>query len=271
MIKTENIIKAQARNYLRQGNWSTLVGCLAVLFICFFLVYYVFGTLIFGFNLVNIHTGEIKKSGQLLGGIFFMIALLLLILITPIINGFFKLCYSVAKNQDCSSIDLFYYFKNPILYFKVILLNILRFFIILLSTIVFSIPASVMFFLSDNLSGSSSALFQSISVILTIISAVLQIIGLFAVFCLYTKTVFCNYILADDDSKNAGWYIKESFKLSKGHNIDIIKLILSFILWILACFFVFPVFYVIPYMGVSLGNSAKWLIQLKKEASDLKC
>lgn len=271
MMKTEKIIKAQARNYLKQGNWSTLVGCLSVLFISFLLVYCIFETLLYGFNLVNIYTWEIKKSGQLLAGVFFMTALLLFILITPIINGFFRLCYNVAENQKCSAFDLFYYFKNPILYFKVILLNILRFLITIFSVFVFSIPASVLFVLADNLSGSYSALFQKIGVLIMVIGVLVQIIGLFAAFCLYAKTVFCNFILADDDSKNAGWYIKESFKLSKGHNIDIIKLILSFIPWILSCFFILPVFYVIPYMGVSLGNSAKWLIQLKKEASDLKC
>ncbi len=263
-MKTEKIIKAQSREYLRQGNWSTLVGCLAVLIILFLLVYCTFEALIYVFNLVNLYTMEIKKSGQFLAGIFLLVTLLLFTLISPAINGYIKLCYNVAKTKNCNSIDLFYFFKNPFLYFKVLWLNILRYLIISLGVFLFNLPAAIMYKLSESISGSNSVLFQ-------IAGFSLEILGIIFCFCLYVKIVFSNFILAEDDSKKVFWYIKESFNLSKGHNIDIIKLLLSFIFWILACFFIFPIFYVIPYLGVSLGNSAKWLIQLKKGASDLKC
>lgn len=259
MMKTEKTIKAQARIALRQGNWATLVGCLAIMLISFLLIDFIYEALIYGFNLVNLSTMEFKKSGVILGSIFTILSFGLLILISPIINGFSKLCYNVAKNESCTSIDLFYYFRSFRLYFKALGLNILRYLIVFLIVLALSFPAGVMFLLSESFS-SFNTYFQFVGI-------VLEIAGLIFSFCFYTKTVLCNYILAEDDSKNAAWYIKNSFQLSKGHNIDIIKLILSFIFWLLSCFFIFPIFYVIPYMGVSLGTSAKWLILLKKEVS----
>ena len=68
---------------------------------------------------------------------------------------------------------------------------------------------------------------------------------------------------------NPNWEMKSYFKsakiINKYHYYDNFKLCLSFLPWIASCYFVLPMFYVVPYFTESLATSAKWLIKLYKD------
>lgn len=258
MLKKEKTIKNQARNALSKGNWPTIVGCLVMTFITILLVYWLYLTLVYGFDTVNEYSGEFKKSKFTLGYVFSFSFIILLLAVTPVINGFYKMCYNIAKDNSCQATDLFYYFSKPKLYFSVILLNLTKFVLIFIISLLCMLPSTI-FSVATQFTSSEML------VLMNIISFILTIMGIIAIIILLTKFIFTNFILADDENKTSLFYIKASFKLSKGHTIDILKLLFSFIPWIAACFFILPIFYVVPYMGVSIANSAKWLILLKKE------
>lgn len=263
-MRKEKIIKAQAKSALSKGCWSTLVGCLAVMLAVFCFVLYAYYSLLYGFNAVDFDSGEILESKELLASGLTVIFIFLLIAASPVINGFSKLCFDTAKYETCSAGDLFFYFKRPGLYIKALGLNILKGAYILLITLVCTLPSGLFFAGAELLNGD-------FSYILRFFGGIFAITGICAAVVIHIRLVLCNFILAENESIKASACISQAFIISKGHTNDLIRLLISFIFWILLCFFVFPIFYVVPYMGVAFGNSAKWIIALKKEENPQQC
>lgn len=63
----------------------------------------------------------------------------------------------------------------------------------------------------------------------------------------------CNYIIVDNSELSAMEVIKKSWAMMKGHKGEYLVYELSFLGWILLCIFIFPVYYVIPYMNVTFA------------------
>ena len=247
---------------MSKDNWLTLIVSLSVAFIVLFCVIFVYQSLIYGFNTVNTYTGEFKKSKYILGNVFRVLYVLSLIGISPVLNGFVKICYDVAKYGTGNVRDLFFYFKKPRRYFTAFFLNALQLLIIVLIFAVCLIPSEALFVVADY--------FKSVAIFIYAAAVIIAIAGIFVSLLILSRFVFSYYIFAEDENQGALSCISKAIRLSKGHTIDITKLLLSF-LWIALCFFILPVFYVIPYFTVSLGNSAKWLILLKEEAKAQQC
>ncbi|MGN1468099.1 MAG: DUF975 family protein [Ruminococcus sp.] len=263
MMKKEKIIKKQARIAISKDNWPTLLVSLSVAFMVLFCVIFIYQSLIYGFNTVNTYTGEFKKSKYILGNVFRIFYVLSLMGVSPVLNGFVKICCDVAKHSNGNVRDLFFYFKNPRRYFTAVFLNALQ---LLIMGLIFGaclIPSAALFLAADY--------FEIVAIFIYAAAVILAIAGVLAALLILSRFVFSYYIFAEDENQGALTCISKAIRLSKGHTIDITKLLLSFIPWIALCFFILPVFYVIPYMTVSIGNSAKWLILLKEEAKAQQC
>ncbi len=259
-MKTERIIKKQARYYLSQGNWAVVLGCLAALFTAYFAVLSLFGTVMYGFNAINTYTGDIKKSKIVLGFITESLTLLLAFAISPAINGFFKLCYNIAKGKKGDARDLFFYFTSPRRYFRALGLNALRLSLFSAACLVLCIPGAVVIATGEYWG------FENSAAVAAVLGGILVALGITISAAINLKLFLTNYIMAEYENAGAGFILSKTLKVSKGHIRDIAKLLFSFIFWILLCFFVLPVFYVLPYAGVSMGNSAKCLMALKEGA-----
>ncbi len=253
-MKAEKIIKLQARHNLSKSNWSTIIGCFAVTLIVAFLVLFLYYCLIYGFNTVNVYANKFKDSKLQLVSLFQYSAIILFVLATPVFSGFTKICYNIAKYGKSNTYDLFFYFTRPKLYFRALGINILKG-MIFFPCFVLAVAGLVFI---------EQAVLEN-DLILLIFGIGVSVADIILFLVLYAKLVFANYILADNSYNNAFFYISESFSLSKGHTISTIKLLLSFTLWFALCFFILPIFYVVPYTKVSMGTSAKWLIKMRKE------
>lgn len=261
MMKAEKNIKFQARRSLSAGNWSLALGCLSVMMIAFLVVFCLYYSLLFGFNALNTSTYQIKKSKVLLGLIINTLSVLMVFGISPITSGFSRLCYNIAVYNRCSPDDLLFYFTSPKRYFTalgVISAKLLAFF---LACVCFSLPGITFITI-----GGTFADGEQIKLALNIIGGVLSALGITLAVMYNFRFFLSDFVMAEYGNYGFKAVISETLKTSKGHTKDIAKLFISFVFWILLCFFVLPVFYVVPYMGVSFGTSAKWLIRLKREA-----
>lgn len=257
-MKAEKIVKLQARKNLSNNNWSTAIGCFAVTLIFAFLILFLYYCLLYGFDTVNIQTNQFKENKATLVNLLQIGTIILFILASPVFSGYTKVCYNIAKYERTTTYDLFFYFTRPKLYFKALGVNILKG-IFLFPTLALGLLGYAFIFngiYSGDLSNNLYTLILGISI------SVFDII-LFLVLC--AKLSFVNNILAESPYNSIFFYISESFSISKGHTISTIKLILSFTLWYALCFFVLPVFYVVPYAKVAKCTSAKWLIKIRKE------
>ena len=256
-MNAEKIVKLQARKSLGKNNWSTAIGCFAVTLMIVFLILFLYYCLLYGFDLVNIITSEIKNDKIHIANLLTYLTMGLFILATPVFSGYTKICHNIAKYGKSSTYDLFFYFTKSKLYFKALGVNILKG-LILSPFVTLGFTGFVISF------GIIGAEIKSLEPIIAIgIAIILLAVVLFIYF--YARLSFVNNILAENPYTNVTFCISESFAITKGKTISTIKLILSFTLWYALCFFVLPIFYVVPYAKAAKSTSAKWLIKIRKE------
>ena len=79
------------------------------------------------------------------------------------------------------------------------------------------------------------------------------------------KRITKDFLYADNSEEKFTYYRKVTKVINNRHYKDIKKLFWSFIFWFALCFFVLPIFYVMPYAITSFATSEKWLIKLYKD------
>lgn len=264
-MNKERIIKAQAKAALNKNNWSTLAGCLAVLMVFFVFALYACYSLLYGFGAVDYASGEISDSKTLEVMLSSAVYVLLIAGLSPVINGYSRLCYNTAKYEACRAGDLLYYFKSPSLYFRALGLNAVKCIFLAAVCALCTIPADIMLVFGELSEGAVKDSFESTGTILTAM-------GILTAIIICTRLIFCNFVLAENENTKVFDCVRLAFKVTKGHTGDIILLLFSFIFWLLlCCFLIFPAFYAVPYMGTALATSAKWFISLKKEEVIRQC
>lgn len=74
-----------------------------------------------------------------------------------------------------------------------------------------------------------------------------------------------NYIICDEEKNSVGaWEVlKKSWNMMNGYKMDYFVLVLSFFGWILLCFLIIPLIYVVPYMEVTVTLYYEKLKSLK--------
>lgn len=245
-MSKEKIIKKQAREALK-GNLSVLIAGGIAICAAYILLETIMDLIAVMLGIVDVGTNKITDGNEIY---YFMINSAMLIpaaLISPIINGFFKAAANTAIHKRCEAKDLFYFFANPLLYFKTLVINMALFMIWL----VISAPFEAYKYMGLE-EGSVLAILATVMVILWKV-----IIYLF----------FVHYPLAAyaiDDSKGIGKYIFGYIGFSFRNSGALLMLLFSMFGWIALCFFVLPMLYVVPYLAVAAMNSARWLFELEK-------
>ena len=258
-MRKEQIIRSQARDSLK-GNWTASVAGVFVLLAVIFIqeASYELLCLLFG-----VFSGNKIKSGYE----FIYIAIVCFVslfafALTPFLNGYFRLCYNIACERSDGLRDVFYFFSGIKQYFKALWFNFIIALKSALYAIISFIPYTMYCVFKDVILGTILKADVSSHEFMTVIEIILFVIGILLTFLISIRLFIYEFVFVDNFEANVFGISKI---IKKNHPCDYCKLVFSFILWILSCFFVLPGIYVIPYFITSLATTSKWLINLYKE------
>lgn len=249
-MRVEKFIKGEAKENLKD-NWVKAV--LSVFMICFIpLIAALIVDMSYSVICGDEETLTEVFSNSPVSGFFFVIfsiaAVVAVIALSPLMNGFVRFFYSLAVDKKCDVSDLFYFFESKRKYTTAIKLMTAVIVEGALCILACEIPAALALVFSQE---------SRAAYVLGIVLAVLGVITAFIILHKFTFTmILFSYYECD---------IKKSFVygslISKKHSDALIKLSASFIPQILLTYFVVPFVYVYPYMTCSYMISAKYLLE----------
>lgn len=253
-MRTEKLVKQQARAALR-SNLSQLIagaGVTAAVFLLWELIEY------FALNEMGVQeTDNLLQSGQWAVLPVIVVFLALVLFSTPLLNGFLRMAATVAVRGKCDSLDVFYFFKTPALFFKTIVINMLLMLMVTLSSAALNLSGWLSWALPDYF-GASPGL--TAEFLLTVFVTALTVLVRVLLYMLFAHYPLMRYAL----NKNIGVAdcVFGTLGFSLRHFGKLFRLALSFAGWFALCFFVVPVLYVLPYFSVAAVNSARWLLEM---------
>ncbi len=256
-MSTEKLIKAQSKKYL-SGNWITVISAILALCTIAVTLEATFWLVTIFFGIVSLETGVVNEGKELLYTAVLLSELLAGILLSPIVNGIYKMFAKLVTQKSCEIDDMFYFFGNFGRYSRAVLMNIALFMLFMFFGELTNVYNYACILLDSNYFQSFGFNFE------TLLFAVAGVVTLVIKALLYL--IILNYPLIAyglDDSKSIKKYILGYIGLSFKNLWKTSKLVLSFIWLIMLCFFVAPAFYVVPYLLTSLTNSAKWLFEIE--------
>ncbi len=252
-MSAEKIIKSQARQKLSDGGFAKALIVLGIIVVCYMIVdcitsvfYYINEDL----EISNAFEFILQVASGSITTIFFF-------LLSPIVIGYFKMLYSDQKEYDIS--DAVYYLLNFKRYIKAVTFVFSFVVRLLIPAVVCYIPVISLYAIN------AFVLKKSMNETLFAITLVVLVILSTAAFLLYsTKYYLSIKLFCEDDTRQMSYYFLTSKIIMNGHSNALIKLVGSFIPWLLLCVTVLPILYVLPYMTQSICISGNWLLQLSR-------
>lgn len=251
-MSAEKIIKAQAKQKLKDGGFTKAILGFAVLIMFFMIVDCVMmlsSTVLMRFAT----TYALEVTMQVACGTLTTISVFLL---SPALLGYIRMMSSEQTKHEIS--DVVYYFYSIKRYAKALWLTIS--FVMRLALPAFVCFAPVLIFVAIDAFKLFTLIPQNIYVVTIIVLVVLSSISLLIFSSRYFLTLFLYF---EDDSKEYSYYFAESKTIMNGNCDKVVKLLYSFIWWILLCVLVLPILYVFPYIVQSMCISGKWLLNLR--------
>lgn len=258
-MNTERTIRNQAKKLL-EGNWITIIASIAVLCASLILMQSILLLTMFVCNVIDFNTFEIIKSKEWIAGCIFIGIYFLAFLLSPLINGIYKIVCNISINQKGYITDIFYFFGRR-KYIKTLCLNLVISTIFFLVCTVFDFYSYVSYFAETMLKEN-----PFFGIIINILLAVLWMVSEAAK--IFAYLVFVHYSLiaySFNDSMQLKEYVIGMYSFSFRNLGAALKMLLGFAGWIALCFFVVPALYVLPYIMTSMTVSAKWLFALDKD------
>lgn len=258
-MSTEKVIKKQAKDSLK-NNWSVIIA--AVLAVC--TVVLLIDALLYGFGFftksIDTDTGLLREGKKQIFTFIACGALTVAILVSPLINGLFKMFCNTSLYNRTEISDLFFFFKGGHRYFKTLFINITLLFIFS----VLSYGLDVYSYTTYALGASLKSGFQlDINTFILIGAYLASVIIKVLIYLLFVHFPLVAYSF--DDSMPVSKYMFGFIGFSFRHFAKTVKLVLSFIGWIvLSCAVVVPAFYTLPYLMTSMTTSARWLFSLER-------
>ncbi|MGN1432093.1 MAG: hypothetical protein ACI4XI_00180 [Ruminococcus sp.] len=258
-MSTEKVIKNQAKDSLK-NNWSVIIA--AVLAVCAVLI--LIDALMYGFGFftksIDTDTGLVKEGKKLTFTLIACGALAAAVLLSPLINGLFRMFCNTSLYNHTEITDLFFFFRGAHRYFKTLVINITLLFIFS----VLSYGLDVYSYTTYALGASLKSGFQlDINTFILIGAFLISVIIKVIIYLLFVHFPLVAYSF--NDSLPASKYMFGFIGFSFRHFAKTVKLVLSFIGWIvLSCAFIVPAFYTLPYLMTSLTTSARWLFSLER-------
>lgn len=258
-MKTEKFVKQRAREALK-GNMVQLIAAMALAFAAFLLTDFVQTIFLLLTQQVNLDTGEVISNENISYYLIVAGTVAVLMLASPLVNGFLKAAANTAEYGDCEARDVFFYFRGAGMYFKTVAINLLIYLLFALSTGIlnFSNYLSMLFPNGANDSGE-----YALAVLAAVLTGVVYVLA-YMIFVHYPLMI---YALRSDIP--IGKCVFGSIGFSFKHFGKLFKLMLSYIGWFALCFFVVPALYVIPYFYVGSLFSTKWLLELDRRGGAL--
>ncbi len=261
-MSVEKTIRAEARNTLKSGYVSAIMGFVLLLILFMFLE-----ALANADGLLYISLDDIFDRNAFVFAILYYVVKAILtiipcvvfLLLSPFINGYIKLYFDASLQNKYDVENLAYYFRKG-KYKKTIKLNFSYFLRMIIPTVIFSLPVGAFVIIcalcSDNYNEQGwFYFFFGVFVFLSTVGLLIYSLKYFVVFTKYSV----------DESLNIKEYFKYSKRIMSGKTVEIIKLTVSFIPWFLLSLLAVPLIYVVPYYTQALCISAKWLCELEKE------
>lgn len=257
-MSAEKLIKSQAREKLKHGGWAKALFALALVTIIYMLLESV--------SLISLCIIDIVQPDktfdfiiEVAGG---SITLIIALLLSPIILGFFRMFYS--GDEEYSLNDVFYYFSGSKHYgkaIKFVLSFILRMFLPTLLYSLFPITWYVAHYLiTDN---KPMELWSNATFILFIIMTISFTLR-------HSIRYFVSVLLlCEDEFESTSYYFKTSKQIMKRHEKDVVKLFWSFFGWILLSITGLPALYTVPYFAQAICLSGKWLVELSRNGQNI--
>lgn len=189
------------------------------------------------------------------------VALLLdFIVLTPLLYGICLWFYSITKDLTCDISDVFLYFASPKMFFKSLFSRLLIKLMRLGYFILMFLPAAIMRIIKNsmivfNIKSSALLLFTDI------LFYGFAFLGAVFFFITILKYALVPFIMAEHKNISVFKAISISVKATKGNKLKLFTLILSFIPWFLFSILIIPLFYVIPYVGLSITLFARFAIE----------
>lgn len=262
-MKIEKQIRFQAKDALKDNWISPLSGLFLLIAVNTLLVTLVYTAGFF----MNIFTdeGELKSGCVITYTIIVCSSVLIAVLISPLKNGFMKICYKLSNGEEADYGDMFYFFSGN-KYFQTLQFNLILAVKIIINILIGLIP---FFILNITAWAFSLQLLTTVTAneIFSYANITLFVLGIIIAVLLSVKIIVSEFIFIDNDADDLAEVFAASRNILKKHKRDINNLFYSFILWIALCFFVFPALYVIPYITTAFATSSKWLIKLNKEGN----
>lgn len=255
-MRTEKIIRQQARKSLR-GNWSEIIFAVMALCAIYIFLQSVLHFAMYFFGLCNVETGVVYNDKRWLYNLVISAVTTTGLLVSPLLSGVLKMCADISLHGKTKIADIFYYFGNLRAYIRTLIVNSVLFIICTVLFFGLDVYALACYLLDANLHNHSG--FDIITLALWGALVLSTVIKIFIYF------IFVHYPLmayALNGSGKLSDYLIKCVVFAVKNLGNTIKLARSFIGWIALCFFVAPLFYVLPYIAVSAMVSAKWLFLL---------
>lgn len=195
------------------------------------------------YSIVNI----IAKETTFINYISLTITIVFAALLSPFLNGYFKLNYNMIKTGKGNLKDFFNYFTSFKSYFNTLYLNLHLLLRLALIFSIATIPFIVYYFAFNPQILAGDLILKGIGYTIFVSSYVFaSIISL--------RYFFVYFLYENENKLPVNYYFKHSVKLARENSIyhQIVLITFSFTPWFLFSLFVIPIFYVIPYYFLTL-------------------
>lgn len=246
-MNAEKNIKNQAREILKNGNFGKAVGVFAVLMMFVLLIYlcryFLICTAVGEAYFEDGHALSFDETVRLIT--INTLTWIFAVFCSPVINGFLRFYFNSSKTGDGVFSDIFYYFDSKRLYANAMLFN--------LNLLIRFLPCLVLL-------TSAIIFFSQGDMFYTVVGCVIAALFIVLFFALFLRYFAAFGLFFSDDSQKSSEYFKKSAVIMKRYRKSVLKLILSFIGWIILSIVIIPLIYTVPYFAMSMLTSLKWIM-----------
>ncbi len=213
-------------------------------------------------NTPEVFWDDVMGRSGVVFGISTLTLVLSYVILTPLKLGELGWYYEAGKHQQEGISSIFEYFGSVKLYMRSVLLDLTIGVRVALVGIVLLIPASVCFAAGSYMWQSDTAPMEKMLVLgIYLGGMVLTAVGIFFTMIYKKRFFLAPYLVVSNPDITIGKAIKVSIVATKGRQCSLLLFDLSFIGWFLLSMLVLPLLYVRPYLGVSRGLYARYLIE----------
>ena len=185
-------------------------------------------------------------------GITLFSAAFTLFVIFPLAFGVMRWFWMISNGCDARLNELFAYFSSGKLFFKTAYLSLGLFFRLVLGVIICYLPYSIVAVITNpKVYEMFSWAFKKHVSGLVALAPTLKFLGTLGLFFWISTYILFFVIMFTEADWSVRGVIRRSIQISKGNRLRFVGFILSFFGWLLSCFLIIPLPFVLPYLLAS--------------------